>query len=144
MVATRGTKPAVEYHLKRFQPAKMETNRVVLMIGKKGSGKSSLLRDIMWFQQNIPCGAVMSATEEANEGYAKMIPPLFLSPEFDADVLESIISRQKRLKALLNAAPDRKLPFDHRAFLIIDDCVYNKQVEPFPVTFDGPNAVIRS
>lgn len=121
----------VEYHLRRFQPGKMEVNRAVICLGKKGTGKSSLIEDIMWFQQNIPCGAIMSATEEANEAYAKMAPPLFIYKEFDADALLSIINRQKRMKKLYKENGDY-LPFDHRAFVLLDDCMFDKK------NFKGP------
>lgn len=116
----------MEIHLKRFQPATMQTNRVCLLIGKKGTGKSTLVEEIMWFQQNIPVGTIMSATEEANEAYSQMAPPLFIYKDFDADALEKLINRQKKMKAMYKQNGNH-LPFDHRAFLLMDDCMYNKK-----------------
>lgn len=116
----------VEIHLKRFQPSKMQTNRICVMIGKKGTGKSTVVEEIMWFQQNIPVGAIMSATEESNEAYSKMAPPLFIYKNFDADALERLINRQKKMKSMFKQNGD-SLPFDHRAFLLIDDCMYDKK-----------------
>lgn len=116
----------MEVHLKRFRPSTMQTNRICVMIGKKGTGKSTLVEEIMWFQQNIPVGTIMSATEEANEAYSKMVPPLFIYKEFDATALERLINRQKKMKAMYKQNGD-SLPFDHRAFLLIDDCMYDKK-----------------
>lgn len=115
-----------EIRLKKFQPGTMQTNRICVMIGKKGTGKSTLVEDIMWFQQHIPVGAIMSATEEANEAYSKMAPPLFIYKDFDADALQRLINRQKKMKSMFKQNGD-KLPFDHRAFLLIDDCMYDKK-----------------
>lgn len=96
----RGGPKTVEYHLKRFQPGNMQTNRVCIMVGKKGTGKSSLVQDLLWFQQHIPVGAIMSGTEETNEAYSKMAPPLFIYKDFDADALLRLINRQKKMKSM--------------------------------------------
>lgn len=116
----------LDVHLKRFDPSNMQTNRICVMIGKKGTGKSTLVEEIMWFQQNIPVGCIMSATEEANEAYSEMAPPLFIYKEFDADALLRLINRQKKMKSMFKQNGD-KLPFDHRAFLLMDDCMYDKK-----------------
>ena len=121
----------MEIRLKRFQPSKMQTNRICVMVGKKGTGKSTLVQDIMWFQQHIPVGAIMSATEEANEAYSKMAPPLFIYKNFDADALLRLINRQKKMKHMWKENGD-SLPFDHRAFVLMDDCMYDKK------NFRGP------
>lgn len=117
---------ALDIRLKKFQPSKMQTNRACIMLGRKGTGKSTLIEDIMWYQQNIPCGCIMSATEEANENFARMAPPLFIYKDFDSEALQSLINRQKKMKKLLKRNNDY-LPFDHRAFVILDDCMYNKK-----------------
>lgn len=114
---------ALDIRLKKFQPSKMQTNRACIMLGRKGTGKSTLIEDIMWYQQNIPCGCIMSATEEANENFARMAPPLFIYKDFDSEALQSLINRQKKMKKLLKRNNDY-LPFDHRAFVILDDCMY--------------------
>uniref|UniRef100_A0A6C0BNY4 Uncharacterized protein n=1 Tax=viral metagenome TaxID=1070528 RepID=A0A6C0BNY4_9ZZZZ len=129
MVASN--KKTMEIRLKRFQPSKMQTNRICVMVGKKGTGKSTLVQDIMWFQQHIPVGAIMSATEEANEAYGKMAPPLFIYKNFDADALVRLINRQKKMKHMWKENGD-SLPFDHRAFVLMDDCMYDKK------NFRGP------
>ncbi len=38
---------------------------VVVLIGKRDTGKSFLVRDLLWYQQDIPIGTVISGTEEA-------------------------------------------------------------------------------
>jgi len=126
MVAVGGSGKQLDIHLKRFRPAEMQTNRVCIMVGKKGTGKSTLVEDIMWFQQHIPVGAIMSATEESNEAYSRMAPPLFIYKNFDADALLRLINRQKKMKSLYKQNGNY-LPFDHRAFVLMDDCMYDKK-----------------
>ena len=44
---------------------------VVVLIGKRDTGKSFLVRDLLYYQQEIPIGTVISGTEEGNGFYAK-------------------------------------------------------------------------
>lgn len=71
----------------------------------------------------------MSATEEANENFSRMAPPLFIYKDFDTEALEKLINRQKKMKKMQKAMQKRgeELPFDHRAFVILDDCMYDKK-----------------
>jgi len=131
MVARKAPAKSLEIHLDRFKPGEMKTNRVCIMVGKKGTGKSTLVEDIMWFQQNIPIGTIMSATEESNEAYSNMAPPLFIYKNFDAEALLKLINRQKRMKSMYKQNGNY-LPFDHRAFLLMDDCMFDKK------NFKGP------
>lgn len=38
-------------------------DKVIVMIGKRGTGKSSLVRDLMYYHSDIPAACVISATE---------------------------------------------------------------------------------
>ena len=52
--------------IKKFDPSVIEPNRVLLFIGKRNTGKSTLVKDIMWYNKQIPIGMIMSPTEESN------------------------------------------------------------------------------
>jgi predicted ATPase len=44
----------------------MADDKVCVFIGKRGTGKSTLVTDILWNKRNIPAGIAMSGTEEGN------------------------------------------------------------------------------
>ena len=46
---------------------------VVVLIGKRDTGKSFLVRDLLYYQQEIPIGTVISGTEEGNGFYGKLV-----------------------------------------------------------------------
>jgi len=48
-----------------------------------------------------------------------MAPPLFIYKDFDAEALQNIINRQKKMKAM-QKANNGVLPFDLNAFLVLD------------------------
>ena len=51
--------------LKKFDPSKIGDDKVCVFIGKRGTGKSTLVTDIMYHKRHLPVGIVMSGTEDA-------------------------------------------------------------------------------
>ena len=44
----------------------VQTCALPILIGKRDTGKSFLVRDLLFYQQAIPIGTVISGTEEGN------------------------------------------------------------------------------
>lgn len=103
--------------LKRFDPSKIASDKVCVVIGKRGTGKSTLVTDLLYHKRNIPIGVVMSATEEGNHYYKQFVPDLFIYGDYSKDTIEKVIARQKKLVAINKTEP---------AFILLDDCMYNK------------------
>ena len=51
---------------------------VIVLIGRRDTGKSFLVRDLLYYQQSIPIGTVISGTEEGNGFYSSHVPKLFI------------------------------------------------------------------
>jgi hypothetical protein len=83
--------------LKKFNPASMGDDKVCVFIGKRGTGKSTLVTDILYHKKHLPAGVVMSATEEGNHWYQQFIPDLFIYGEYDKDIIERVIDRQRKM-----------------------------------------------
>ena len=83
--------------LKKFNPNNIADDKVCVFIGKRGTGKSTLVTDILYHKRNLPIGIVMSATEEGNHHYARYVPDIFIHGDYDKDAVERILARQKRL-----------------------------------------------
>lgn len=60
--------------LKKFKPENMPDDKVCVFIGKRGTGKSTLVTDILYHKKHLPAGIVMSATEEGNHHYKQYVP----------------------------------------------------------------------
>ena len=58
--------------LRKFNINEIKDDKVVVLIGKRDTGKSFLCRDILYHHQNIPVGTVISGTEAANSFYGKL------------------------------------------------------------------------
>jgi len=112
--------------LKKFDIKTIPADSVVLFIGKRNTGKSFLVRDLLYYHQDVPVGTVISGTESANMSYGKMVPPLFVHDEYTAELLEKVIKRQKIIVSKMNKDVEYR-NVDPRAFLVLDDCLYDNK-----------------
>jgi len=110
----------MDLRLRKFDPSTIGNNRICVIIAKRGSGKSFLTRDIMWWKRHIPFGVCMSGTEEGNGFYGQYVPDVFVYHEYNGDVLAGIIKRQKKLCK-------RGVP-NNGVFVVIDDCMYDRKM----------------
>ena len=100
---------------------------VVVLIGKRDTGKSFLVRDLLYYQQEIPIGTVIAGTEEGNGFYAKMVPKLFVHHEYNTAIIENILKRQRTVLKQIKKEMEtyKRSTIDPRAFVILDDCLYD-------------------
>ena len=108
----------MQISLKRFDPKKIEDTRIICIIARRGTGKTTLVKDLMYHKRHLDCGLVISGTEEGNKFYQKFVPDLFVYNEFDPSTLQKILDRQKEL---------RKKGRQDKCFLVLDDCMYDKK-----------------
>ena len=100
---------------------------MIVVIGKKDTGKSFLVRDILHEAQNaFPVGTVISGTEVANEFFQHMIPSKFIHDKYTPEIVQNVIKRQMNVKQTRNRSKSGAgSGLDPRAFLILDDCLYD-------------------
>jgi len=100
---------------------------VVVLIGKRDTGKSFLVRDLLFYQQEIPIGTVISGTEEGNGFYSKMVPRLFVHNEYNTAIIENVLKRQRTVLKQIKHEMEtyKRSTIDPRAFVILDDCLYD-------------------
>ena len=120
--------------LRKFDMSKIKFNAnenagpVVVLIGRRDTGKSFLVRDLLFHQQDIPIGTVISGTEAGNGFYSEHIPKLFIHEEYNSAIIENILKRQKAVlknmkkERLMNSTRNTN---DPRTFCILDDCLYD-------------------
>lgn len=112
----------------KFNPMTMENRRqkgnppTCVFIGKRGTGKSTLISDIMYYHRTIPYGVIMSGTEDGNGFYGKYFPDLFIHSEFKSEALEKLIKQQKKV------VKEEKEKHRGHVFLLIDDLMYDKKM----------------
>jgi len=100
---------------------------VVVLIGRRDTGKSFLVKDLLFYHQDIPIGSVVAGTEEGNGFYGKMVPKLFIHNEYNTAIIENILKRQKCVLKQIKKEVEayKKSTIDPRTFVILDDCLYD-------------------
>ena len=100
---------------------------VVVLIGRRDTGKSFLVRDLLFHHQDIPIGTVISGTEAGNGFYSQHVPKLFIHDEYNVSIIENILTRQKTVLRQIRKECEqyKRSTIDPRAFVILDDCLYD-------------------
>tara|TARA_B100000900_G_scaffold398933_2_gene400890 strand:- start:216 stop:1052 length:837 start_codon:yes stop_codon:yes gene_type:complete len=100
---------------------------VIVLIGRRDTGKSYLVRDLLYYHQDIPIGTVISGTEAGNGFYSEHVPKLFIHDEYNSAIIENILKRQKTVLKQIKKELEvyKKSNIDPRAFVILDDCLYD-------------------
>jgi hypothetical protein len=105
---------------------------VCVFIGRRRTGKSTLVKDLLFHHRAMPMGTVISGTEESNSFYSKLIPPIFIHGEYSPAIISNFVKRQqlitKKIQQQETAGQGQlvqRSKLDPRSFLILDDCLYD-------------------
>jgi hypothetical protein len=112
-----GEEPCVG--LREFDISSLKTDRVVLILGKRGTGKTVLLKDICYhLHKSLDLGVAMAPTQESVDMFRSFMPPMSVYNDFRADRLEALIEAQRR------AQKENKY---RNVWVILDDCMFDKK-----------------
>jgi hypothetical protein len=102
---------------------------VIVLIGRRDTGKSCLVQDLMFHHQDIPIGTVISGTEAGNGFFAAHVPKLFIHDAYNTAIIENILKRQKAVLKQVKKEQDmyKKSSIDPRTFVVLDDCLYDNK-----------------
>lgn len=100
---------------------------VIVLIGRRDTGKSFLVRDLLYYHQDIPIGTVISGTEAGNGFYSSHVPKLFIHDEYSSGIVENVLKRQKMALKQMKREKEQygRTTIDPRVFIILDDCLYD-------------------
>ena len=113
--------------LRKFDITNIKSDKVCVFIGKRETGKSFLVKDLLYYHQDIPIGTVISGTEGANTFYGKIVPNLFIHEAYSPEIINNALKRQKIVVKKMQKEIQTKghTNIDPSAFLILDDCLYD-------------------
>lgn len=118
----------MKLELKKFDMRQIKDGSTVLFIGRRATGKSSLLTDMFRYHTDWPIGVIISATERANHHFEQFIPKMLIYDEFDPAIVQKFMDRQEKITDQVQQEKKKygRTDLDNRAFLILDDCLYDK------------------
>jgi hypothetical protein len=124
----------------QFKMKDMVANPAILTVAKRGSGKSFLIRDIVYnlsanggsikvgeneyfFKSGIPAGTVISVTDKLNSFYEQFFPSVYIHHEPEEKIFKKILFRQTEMLEKFKRRYKEGIKVDPRAILIMDDCL---------------------
>lgn len=114
-------------NIKKFDITTISSDSVVVFVGKRRTGKSFCVKDLLYYNRDIPIATVISGTESASPFYSEFLPSLFIHDEYSPELLKNVVDRQRIIKNKITKATKKGLQqnIDPRAILILDDCLYD-------------------
>ena len=117
----------MKLELKKFDINTITNDKVVVMIGKRNTGKSYLIKNLLYYHKDLPIGTVISGTESANHFFESIVPKMFIHDEYQHDIIDNVVRRQQMILKKINKETTLygSCKLDPRSFLILDDCLYD-------------------
>lgn len=114
-------------NLQKFDMDKIGKGSTIYFYGKRNSGKSFLVKDLLFHKRDIPIGTVISGTERANHFYSDIMPKLFIHDEFTPELVSKVRKRQEKIVDVMDKQTSQygSSNIDPFAFLILDDCLFD-------------------
>lgn len=114
-------------NIRKFDISKIRSDATIVAIAPRRSGKSFLIRDILYHQRDIPIGVVMSGTEEASPFFSDFMPKLFIHDNYDSSIISNLVKRQTKI---IEKSKEEKRRYGHtninpNAFVILDDLMFD-------------------
>lgn len=92
----------------------------MILLGKRGTGKSVLMKDIMYnLRHEFDFGIAIAPNQDTIEAFRDFMPDMYIYKDFDGDMILDLINNIK----ITQENGIRK-----RFFIIMDDCMKNKAV----------------
>ncbi|AGE56423.1 hypothetical protein PBCVNEJV1_765L [Paramecium bursaria Chlorella virus NE-JV-1] len=111
--------------IREFNPATISNGAIVGVVGRRGSGKSVIIKDLLYYKRNVlPIGLIFSGTEAGNGYFSQFVPEIFVFEDFNADALQKLVDRQKRAAKKGNLG---------RVFVVLDDLAFDSSIMKKPI-----------
>lgn len=104
-------------------------NPRIVMIAPSGSGKSWVVKNVLYTLRDIPCGTVIAPTDKMTKFFDDFVYSSFINHEYKSTIIPKIFMRQKIIiEKNKKREIEGKKPIDPRTFLVMDDCMATKHL----------------
>lgn len=105
--------------LSKFNPEEMKPHRTILLIGKRGTGKSVLLEELLWaMRDKVDFSLCFTPTQDSRDMFERHMPSSWIHSDFDGARIEQLCAFQR------SKPTDKK----RNVLLVLDDMAADKRV----------------
>lgn len=116
-----------KFRILEFTLDSMVSDPSIVMIAKRGSGKSVVTRDILYHYRKMPGGVVIAPTDRMNSFYKYFFPDLYIHYDITEILLKKILTRQSLMIEKMKEKKKKGLKVDPSSVLVMDDCLARKR-----------------
>ena len=109
--------------VRQFEPQSIADDSVCVLIGKRRTGKSTAIADLLYYKRYFGVGQIVSGSEACNPFFSKFFPSAFIDSELKMSMLDQILERQRKVKAKMRDHVGNTLC--SKFMLVLDDCLYD-------------------
>lgn len=123
------TKIANKINIHELDLNNVQSNSTILLIAKRGSGKSTLIKSLLHHFRDIPTGIIICPSERMDPYYSDFFPSAFIYYEYKSETIVNLLQRQIEIIAKNKRRIENgKKEIDTRAVLVMDDCLAEKKL----------------
>lgn len=113
-------KPFNDIAIRKFNLKSLKPDRIVLIVGNRGTGKNTLVEDILsHLSREFDAGLAMSPTPESVDMFRQYVPDSCIYEDYDGDKISEVIDTISKL---------HKSGEHPKSFVLLDDCMFDGKV----------------
>ena len=105
--------------VRKFDPSTIKESRIIFIIGKRHTGKSVLMKDLLYHMPRPDYVLAMAPTEDTLKMFRTFLPQCCIFDHFSQEKLERTVTLQREL---VSRGKKRNV------LILLDDCLYQKGV----------------
>lgn len=105
--------------VRKFNPSTIKESRILFILGKRHTGKSVLMKDLLYHMPRPDYVLAMAPTEDTLKMFREFLPESCIFDHFSQEKLERTVSLQREL---VSRGKKRTV------LILLDDCLYQKGV----------------
>lgn len=115
------------FKLSKFRLENMVVDPAIVLVAKRGTGKSFITRDIMYHLRRIPGGIVISPTDRMDAYFKYFFPDIYIHYDINEMILQKLLYRQQLMKLKYKRKKKQGMKVNPSAILVMDDCLSRKK-----------------
>ena len=101
---------------------------LIFIIGRRSTGKSVLVRDLLHHHKDVSMSTIVSETESVTSPfYVDIVPKSWIHDVYKPKIIENVLRRQKVVLKQIKAETKngKSSSIDPRHIVVLDDCFYD-------------------
>lgn len=106
-------------HIRKWDVGTLKPTNTVLILGKRNTGKSVIMRHLMYaLRDRLGAALAICPTEGAQGSFGSFIPPSLIHEEYNGAVIENLLTTQRQ---------QWKRGRGTHVMCVLDDCAYDRK-----------------